>query len=202
MTPRFSRGFTLIETMVAITIMTLAVLAPFAAVQQVVKATNMSKDQLIASFLAQEGMEYVRFVRYTNWLSSVAATGDVSDGAYNPIEGLDGNNGPDCTGTYKCTLDAREAPYDAGGDINGIAWCANPGHANCAPLYLTADGLYTQETADSSGTAYTRTPFTRSININDDNLDEGYITVTVTLTWNDHGARTMTLTEDMYDWLQ
>lgn len=66
------RGFTLVETLVAITIIALAITGPFYAVQQALNASRASRDNLIASSLAQEGLEYVRSIRDGNYLGGVA----------------------------------------------------------------------------------------------------------------------------------
>ncbi len=72
-----SRGFTLVETMVAISIMSLSLLGIFTAVQNGLVSSGFAKDQTIAFYLIQETMEYVRNVRDTNGLRSV---GEMSAG--------------------------------------------------------------------------------------------------------------------------
>lgn len=62
-------GFTLIETLVAVTILTLAVVGPLFTANRAIVAAQMSRDQLTASYLAQEGIEYVRAVRDNEYLA-------------------------------------------------------------------------------------------------------------------------------------
>lgn len=62
-------GFTLIETMVAITIITLAIAGPLVIANSAIVAARISRDQLTASYLAQEGIEYVRAMRDDNYLA-------------------------------------------------------------------------------------------------------------------------------------
>lgn len=57
MRPGQAHGFTLVETLVAITILLIAVLAPMRIVSQSIKAAALSQQQLTATFLAQEGVE-------------------------------------------------------------------------------------------------------------------------------------------------
>lgn len=72
-TPRFpASGFTLVETLVAISILMIAVVVPFYSVQQAIVFSYISRDQLIASSLAQEGIEYIRSTRDNNYLSGDA----------------------------------------------------------------------------------------------------------------------------------
>ncbi len=191
------KAFTLVETLVAITVMTLATLAPFAAVQQVLRASNISHDELVASSLAQEGIEYVRFVRYTNWLRSDEHGGT---GTYKPLMGLNGQNGPDCRNTRRCLIDARKAPYTSSNVLQGVAACGRSGQPACTKLYRTAAGLYTQDASESNGTVNEQTEFTRTVSVFDHSA-EGYVTVTVTITWTDRGTHRIILSEDLYNWI-
>ena len=62
------KGFTLIETLVAITVLTLAVAGPFNALRGALVNSYIARDQLVATSLAQEGIEYIRSVRDANYL--------------------------------------------------------------------------------------------------------------------------------------
>ena len=62
-------GFTLIEIIVAISVMTIGILAVYALIPKVVSVTGTSLDRFRASQLAREGVELVRNIRDTNWLS-------------------------------------------------------------------------------------------------------------------------------------
>ena len=63
------KGFTLIEVILAISILTLAVGGSFALIQQTLVAASIANSKLIASYLAQEGLEIVRNIRDNNWLN-------------------------------------------------------------------------------------------------------------------------------------
>ena len=63
-------GFTLIESLVAITIVTLAISGTMVTASSAVIAADISRDQLTASYLAQEGIEYVRWMRDNYYLSA------------------------------------------------------------------------------------------------------------------------------------
>ena len=62
------RGFTLLEVITAIFILTVGTGASFALIQQTLLASSLIEFKLIASYLAQEGIEIVRNIRDTNWL--------------------------------------------------------------------------------------------------------------------------------------
>lgn len=71
------KGFTLIEALVAVTILTIAVVGPLYTASRAIVAAQSARDQLTASYLAQEGIEYARAVRDDNFLAAYyAGTGN------------------------------------------------------------------------------------------------------------------------------
>jgi prepilin-type N-terminal cleavage/methylation domain-containing protein len=66
-------GFTLVETLVAISILTLSILGTFTAVQNGLATSSFAKDQVTAFYLIQEAMEYARNIRDDNGLSTLYA---------------------------------------------------------------------------------------------------------------------------------
>ncbi len=62
-------GFTLIETLVAIAVFSLVASAAYTASYHSISNSIFARDQIIAFYLAQEGIEYVRYQRDTNALS-------------------------------------------------------------------------------------------------------------------------------------
>jgi prepilin-type N-terminal cleavage/methylation domain-containing protein len=63
-----SAGFTIIEVMMAIFVLTVAVGGSFALIQQTLVSASINQQKLIAYYLAQEGIEIVRNIRDSNWL--------------------------------------------------------------------------------------------------------------------------------------
>ena len=66
----FNAGFTLVETLVAISILMVAIVAPMTIVQNGLTAAGYAKQQMIADYLAQEALEYVKYHRDINGLKS------------------------------------------------------------------------------------------------------------------------------------
>jgi len=61
-------GFTILEVVVAISLITVGITAIFTLYQQTISITRVSSQRLIAAYLAQEGIEIVRNIRDTNWI--------------------------------------------------------------------------------------------------------------------------------------
>ncbi|MBU4536793.1 prepilin-type N-terminal cleavage/methylation domain-containing protein [Patescibacteria group bacterium] len=66
---RLQRGFTLIETFVAIAVLLIAMSGPLVLVTKGLSISKMAKGQITAIYLAQEAIEYMRNVRDTNILN-------------------------------------------------------------------------------------------------------------------------------------
>jgi prepilin-type N-terminal cleavage/methylation domain-containing protein len=67
-------GFTLLETIVAIAIFSVSILAMLVTLSQNISNTNYAKRKIIASYLAQEGIEYARNMRDTYVLYDAAGS--------------------------------------------------------------------------------------------------------------------------------
>ena len=74
-TMKSNKGFTLVESMIAVTILTFAVAGPLYTASRAFVAAEIARDKLTASYLAQEGVEYVRAMRDNEYLSAYQAGG-------------------------------------------------------------------------------------------------------------------------------
>lgn len=181
------RGFTLIETMVAVSILTLAVAGPLYSASRAIVAAVTARDQLIASYLAQEGIEYVRAMRDATFLNAAALNHPETawaDFLNTSGAGVTGNIGI-CRSAV-CTLDPT-LPMGAGG---GFALQSCPG-SGCGILYLAPTRVYTQTV---SGTA---TPFTRTVQVIDASPGGATdVRVVSTVRWINHGISHSTVVSD------
>lgn len=106
-----SRGFSLVETLVAITILLIAILAPMRISSQSIKTAEFARQQLVAVFLAQEGIESVIHLRDADsldadgitwdWYATLDTAGCAGAGcSYDPV----GDNFVDCATIANCLL--------------------------------------------------------------------------------------------------
>ena len=65
----YSSGFTFVETLVAIAVLLIAIVAPLSLVYQSLAASRVARNQITAIYLAQEAIEYIRATRDDNALS-------------------------------------------------------------------------------------------------------------------------------------
>ena len=85
-----NKGFTILEVLVAIFIITTGGLAAYAMVQQIIFSTLSSSYRLTAAYLAKEGIETVRNNRDTNWLQGAPNwyNGLIGDSGLQPVSGF------------------------------------------------------------------------------------------------------------------
>ncbi|MEK9209386.1 MAG: hypothetical protein AAB926_00970 [Patescibacteria group bacterium] len=76
--PKLVRGFTFLETIVAIGILTIALASPLMLASSSIRAAGTARDKFIASYLASEAVEYLKNARdgnviagETNWLETI-----------------------------------------------------------------------------------------------------------------------------------
>ncbi len=67
------KGFTLIETLVAILLLATAIAGPLTIASKGLTSALVAKDQIVAQFLAQDAIEYIRYRRDTNCLGTAPA---------------------------------------------------------------------------------------------------------------------------------
>ena len=191
------RSFTLVETLVAISIIMVVILGPFDTLQNAANASYIARDQLISSALAQEAVEYVRSIRDGDYLYRRANNTLTPDF----LGGIDGT--ANSTGTFSadcvnnnCTVDPL---------ANTVAVCSGTGGA-CTPLYTKTSAPYNYTQSASGATAST---FTRSIRVcymQSDNTCTSTVSnkakLVVTVSWLTLGKPFSTvITEYLQNWL-
>ena len=68
--PAPGQGFTIIELIVTIFVLTLGILAAFIVIEQPIRHTANSMSRLTADYFAQSGLEYIRNQRDLYWIEN------------------------------------------------------------------------------------------------------------------------------------
>ncbi len=142
-------GYSLVEALIAITVMLVAIVAPLYIAYQGVRLAAHARDQVAAVFLAQDGLEYMRSRMESN--------------VFNGLDLVTGSELQNCLGTIdRCQYDTF-----SGALINDC------NAASCTePLYQeTATGVYRQ---DPSGGGVSVTNLKREMYLNEIVTDEEY----------------------------
>lgn len=168
------RGFTFVELIITIFVISIGILGAFSVLQQIISSSSMNSPKLVGSYLAQEGIEIVRNIRDTNWL-----------------EGEDWRNGLDICSSSNTGCDAVDG---CAGDYQS-SFLEN--YSSDDFLYINSDGFYHQETTGEI------TPFKRRIVINEntDAYGKNYLEVKVYVCWEQKGQKdSIEAQEYLYNW--
>jgi len=80
------KGFTLVETLIAISILMISVAAPLSLAAKGIQAANLAKQQIVAYYLAQDAYEVIKNITDTNKLAvKTYAEGGIIAGDLNNI---------------------------------------------------------------------------------------------------------------------
>jgi len=165
------KGFTLVETLVAVAILVLAVSGAFSAAQMGITTSTYSKNQVIAFYLAQEAVEYIRNIRDNNGLQG-----------QNWLAGISSNSSDPCYFGNTCRVDLI---------YNTLSVCSG-GLGSCPFLKQDSNGFFNY----LSGVD---TIFKREIQIKYINPNE--ISILVSLTWKKGLVdRVLNIRENIFDW--
>lgn len=170
-----SKSFTLLEVILAITVLTLAVGGSFVLISQTITSVSVVQSKLTASYLAQEGIEIIKNIRDTNWLKIQPWD-----------QGLDGG-------------DCWEGDYQTGAppDYTLLTSCPFPyQYDNLRFLGIDENGFYSYSYLPEN-----KTIFKRKITISKELEEPDRLKVSVEVLWKERGKiYSITAQEYLYNW--
>jgi type II secretory pathway pseudopilin PulG len=179
----------MIETLVAITILTLAVTAPLSLAGQGLIAANYAKDQVIAFNLAQEAVEVVRYQR-DNKLIDI------------------GRGGAGDWLAYIKDSSTNASLVQEGGAASPIPFRVNTTDAGMYACSGTCPALFFDSTSGFYGTSVgTASRFTRTVYVTRRGTtapDNSEATVRAVVTWQSGGygtLRRVEVVDEIYQWV-
>jgi type II secretory pathway pseudopilin PulG len=172
-----NKGFTIIETLVAILIFSVSILGILSVMASGVTNVNYAKNKMIAEYLAQEGIEYMRNMRDTDALYQPNGTG------FSVFQ----NELTSCTSSAPCGFDNSIAP----GPSSTFTACSGT-----ACLLYFNNGSYNFSHALGSSSGFTREVWINLINSNEIQIFSGVY-------WP-QGSTTQKIifSETLYNWIQ
>jgi prepilin-type N-terminal cleavage/methylation domain-containing protein len=166
-----NKGLTIIEMLIAIFIISVGIVGVFTVINKTISTMAVSPSELIAAYLAQEGIEVVRNIRDTNWLEPPSALG---------VEVL---------------WDDGLAPGNYKADYNDNSLTAvTPGSDIPYLLNINNNGYYTYDSGINSG-------FYRKITISQGPILVDSLKVFVDIWWTEKDKiNHVTAEEKLYNW--
>ncbi len=151
-------GFTLVETLVAITVLLLVIIGPMTVAQKGIQNAYFANEQVTAVFLAQEAIEAVRELRDSDALDAYDT--DPGGNTWNWY----GNLVSDCKNTNGCAFDVVSKAFET---------C---GSNNACKLRVSATGAYNYQAGGVDSL------FTRKVFVGPSTNE--WVPVTVEVTWD------------------
>lgn len=165
-------GFTLIETLVAVSFLTVAIVAPMTLTTRSLSTAYYARDQITAFHLAQEAIETVRHVR-------------------------DGNILQNALGTQTDLLNGipQGTPFVVDTRDDTLTSCT----LECSPLRTDGEFYGYDEGPEWAESRFTRTVLADFV---DESTDEIQVVVTVSWQSGSFQVRSFTISENLYRWIE
>lgn len=148
---KFKGGFTLIEALVAISILVIAVIGPLSLASKGLSYSNYAKDEITAFYLANEAIDVIRNIRDTNKNSdktwSEGLTGCISGCYFDAWENSITLKSPSYDEDYILKTCKKDGLVRFGYDFKLLSECQDSGSTE--PSYFSRKVKL--ETVDSSG---------------------------------------------------
>jgi len=184
-------GFTLVETLISISIFSLSILIIFSLVSNSISDLSFVKKKIVASYLAQEGIELFRNLRDTYVSFDPGGVQVGWDAFLSKLEACDATT----ESNKKCYFKTKNL-FDGEHTVLDIAVSSCPA-GSCPSLYYFPGGKFNE---DNNGVL---TEFVREMKIEKVIESGNEIKVYSTIVW-EHGSETysVTFTENLYHWIE
>jgi len=174
-----NKAFTLVETLVAISIFTVSILGLISVLASGISDTGYAKKKMVATYLAQEGIEYVRNAR-----DAYVLFPDVNGTSWDYFV----DTISECVAGNECGFDRPISDYFFDDDLHlcSIAF-------DCK-LYINNGGYDTYSIGTDSG--FTRKLWTEAVS-------DDEIKVYSTVSWTQgSGNYSITFSENLFNWIE
>lgn len=163
---RNKQGFTLVETLVAISILMIAITGPLTIASKALTTALTSRDQVIATFLVQDVHEYIHNIKDRNLYRNNPWLQDLG-------------NGTSCTVSSPCIIDTS--------GVLGSPAAATAVSGNNTQLYRDSIGRYTHVATNNTRTIFNRQFYIEELPLQD--LGQTYqARVVVKVSWMNAGS--------------
>lgn len=183
------KGFTVVEALVAISILLMAITGAFSVAQSSLQSSSLAKNRTTAYFLAQEGIEYIRNLRDHNGIAAlIERTSNISW-----LEGFGEDGDP-------CEVDVGTCYYDVLPDGQTVLnECVN---GNCPNLFIDNETHLFQYGTQGPLGAYD-SGFNRTIRLFSVPNNDNEIEVRVEVTWLQGSVqKSLLISENLFNWQQ
>ncbi len=157
-----NRAFTIVETLVAVAVLMIAVAGPLTIANKGLKSALIARNEVIASYLAQDALEVAKFIRDNDYLQDSTSW----------LLG-DAGNIKQCTSSSKCTI-----------DVNPSSLAITVGTSGSDLLFLTGEGKYTH----SASVPNTQTIFHRQLWLETADVNGPEYEIVVNVSWPESGT--------------
>jgi prepilin-type N-terminal cleavage/methylation domain-containing protein len=186
------QGFTLIETLVAVLLLTMAIAGPLTIASKGLSSALVAQDQVGAFYLAQDAIEYIRFKRDSNCLAAAAAPGACPAGVW--LSGLVGSGKCTADGSVTCRVDSLQ---------DSVAECTGTPTIVCPVINYDQQNFFYTYAATSSTVVESKQRYVRTVKITTPyggNSEEARVEVKVSWIGISGIVRSVTTIENMLNW--
>ncbi|MEM9336365.1 MAG: prepilin-type N-terminal cleavage/methylation domain-containing protein [Patescibacteria group bacterium] len=160
------QGFTIVETLVAITILLIAIAAPITIVVRTAQSSAFAGEQVVATFLAQEGLELAQKERddhYLDYFEELLVSPPADDEPWAWFIDFGGNFGTTCRVNNSGERGCGMYPENVGTDGEATSVATKCTDRGCPIYFDDSAGVRARYTHVATGN--TLTPYTREVKV-------------------------------------